>query len=70
MGRERPEILFDASGVPQFLHNGVNTESEALPPKPIGDHLAQQAVAKSTPWVWACILACTASNDAWGGLMH
>jgi hypothetical protein len=45
--RERPEILFDATGVPLYLYNGVNTESKALPPESIGDHLAQQAVAQS-----------------------
>ena len=39
--RERPEILFDASGVPLFLYNGANTESASLPPESIGMHLEQ-----------------------------
>jgi hypothetical protein len=29
--RERPELLFNAAGEPQFLFNGVNTHTFALP---------------------------------------
>lgn len=40
--RERPEILFGASGAPLFLYNGVNTESATLPPESIGDGVTHQ----------------------------
>ena len=47
--RERPEILFDASGVPLFLYNGANTQSATLPSDSVGNYLAQQMAGQIRP---------------------
>ena len=45
--RERPEILFDESGVPLFLYNGANTEDSTLPSESMSNNLAQRMVSQS-----------------------
>ena len=46
--RERPELLFDEAGRPQWLYNGANTHGSALPASPDSLAVAQQQQGKKT----------------------